>query len=165
MADDDHKHDRKLFDKMILVLGVLAFVAMAMIFLARGPSRNIAQEEPAAQAMLEERIKPVGSVAVAGEDAAEPGSETTAEATAPSGEQIYNSACIACHGAGIAGAPKFGDAAVWQPRLAQGTDTLYDHAINGFQGSGGLMPAKGGRPDLSDESVQAAVDFMVAGSQ
>ena len=58
-----------------------------------------------------------------------------------------------------------GDAEAWTARIAQGTDVLKDHAINGYQGSVGFMPAKGGRTDLSDEEVASAVDYMVSESQ
>lgn len=67
-----------------------------------------------------------------------------------------------CHGAGVAGAPKVGDKAAWEPRVAQGKDTLYKHAIEGFSGQAGMMPAKGGNPSLSDDQVKAAVDFLVS---
>ena len=70
-----------------------------------------------------------------------------------------------CHGMGLAGAPKVGDAAQWTARTAKGPDALYANAINGYQGSAGMMPAKGGRMDLSDDAVRAAVDYMVSGSQ
>ena len=57
-------------------------------------------------------------------------------------------------------------AAAWAPRIEQGNDTLYEHAINGYTGSAGLpMPAKGGNQNLSDDDVKAAVDYMVANSQ
>jgi cytochrome c5 len=82
-------------------------------------------------------------------------------AAAVTGKNVYNNACVACHGAGIAGAPKLGDKAVWAPRLAQGTAVLYEHAIKGFQGKAGFMPAKGGST-APDADVKAAVDFMIA---
>ena len=72
---------------------------------------------------------------------------------------------LAGHGQGIAGAPKFGDKALWAPRVAQGVDVLYQHALNGFQGKGGLMPPKGGNTSLSDAEVKAAVDYMVAAAK
>jgi cytochrome c5 len=81
------------------------------------------------------------------------------------GETVYNQACVACHGAGIAGAPKLGDQAAWATRIAQGADTLHAHALQGFQGKGGYMPPKGGRTDLSDQSVINAVDYIVAASR
>jgi cytochrome c5 len=81
------------------------------------------------------------------------------------GKKVYDTACTACHTAGIAGAPKSGDKAAWGPRIAQGANVLYDHAIKGFQGKAGLMPAKGGNTSLSDADVKAAVDYMVAGAK
>lgn len=69
-----------------------------------------------------------------------------------------------CHGAGIAGAPKFGDKAAWAPRLAEGAATLYQHAIAGFQGKAGVMPPKGGS-SAPDADVKAAVDYMAAAAK
>jgi cytochrome c5 len=82
-------------------------------------------------------------------------------ASADAGKKAYDSACIACHGAGIAGAPKFGDKAAWTARLGQGANVLHDHAIKGFQGKTGFMPPKGGST-LPDAEIKAAVDYMVA---
>jgi cytochrome c5 len=93
-----------------------------------------------------------------------PASTTVMGATA-AGQDTYNKACMMCHGAGVAGAPKIGDKADWQPRIAQGNNTLYDHAIKGYTGKKGMMPPKGGNTALSDADVKAAVDFMVAGSK
>lgn len=96
------------------------------------------------------------------EDAA----EAVTAATSDNGKKVYDEACFACHAMGIAGAPKMGDAEAWTARIAQGNDVLYDHAINGYVGpSGAMMPAKGGRADLSDDDIKAAVDYMVASSQ
>ena len=81
------------------------------------------------------------------------------------GDQVYQQVCTACHGAGVAGAPKTGDKAAWGPRLAQGEDTLHKHAIEGYQGKAGFMPPKGGRTDLTDQSVINAVEYMVAQSK
>lgn len=77
------------------------------------------------------------------------------------GQKTYQQACAACHATGAAGAPKL-EKGAWTDRVAKGKDTLYDHAINGFKGSAGYMPPKGGRSDLSDDAVKAAVDYMVA---
>ena len=68
--------------------------------------------------------------------------------------------CTACHGAGIAGAPKTGDAAAWAPRIKQGYDTLVKHAVEGFKGNAGVMPAKGGNADLDPLEVARAVVYM-----
>ncbi|HIM05931.1 MAG TPA: cytochrome c5 family protein [Gammaproteobacteria bacterium] len=81
------------------------------------------------------------------------------------GQKVYQSGCIACHGAGVAGAPMVGNAAAWADRIAAGNDSLYANAINGLVGSSGVMPAKGGNTTLSDAEVKAAVDHMVSQSQ
>ena len=89
---------------------------------------------------------------------------TTADVPHP-GQESYESACAVCHDGGAAGAPKFGDPDEgWATRIAQGIDVLYDHAVNGFEGADGMMPAKGGRRFLDDVSVKAAVDYMVENS-
>src|SRR5450830_809344 len=86
---------------------------------------------------------------------------TEAKSTVDAGKKLYDGVCVACHGQGIAGAPKFGDKAAWGPRIAQGKPTLYEHAIKGFQGKAGMMPAKGGSAAPDDE-VKAAVDYMAS---
>lgn len=78
-----------------------------------------------------------------------------------SGEAVFNGTCVMCHKSGVMGAPKFGDAADWGARLAQGKETLYKHALGGFQGKKGKMPPRGGKPGLSDGEVRAAVDYML----
>lgn len=78
-------------------------------------------------------------------------------AHAADGAKVYTSTCIACHGSGAMGAPKFGNKAAWAPRIKQGKATLYAHALHGYK----MMPAKGGNPSLSDADVKAAVDYMV----
>ncbi len=83
--------------------------------------------------------------------------DATATAGPADGKKTYDGLCAACHGMGIAGAPKVGDKAAWAPRLAQGAATLHKHAIEGIR----AMPAKGGNPALSDADVTAAVDHMV----
>lgn len=85
-------------------------------------------------------------------------------AASDTGKTLFNTTCVACHGTGIAGAPKVGDKSVWAPRLAQGNNVLYDHAIKGFQGKAGVMPAKGGS-SAPDADVKAAVDYMVAAAK
>lgn len=78
------------------------------------------------------------------------------------GADVFKKTCAMCHQTGVAGAPKLGDKADWGPRIAQGKDTLYKHAIEGFNGNKGAMPAKGGSPSLSDDDVKVAVDFIVS---
>ena len=77
------------------------------------------------------------------------------------GKKVYEGLCQACHGTGAAGAPKTGDKGAWGSRIGQGKDTLFKHAIGGFTGKSGVMPAKGGNPALSDEEVKAAVEHMI----
>ena len=91
--------------------------------------------------------------------------ETTATESPVDGQKVYQASCVACHGAGIAGAPVVGIVAAWASRIDAGADSLYSNAINGFQGSSGMMPGKGGNPALSDDEVKAAVDYMVSQSQ
>ena len=80
------------------------------------------------------------------------------------GQKVYTASCAACHGAGIAGAPKVGDKAAWVARVKQGSAVLYDHAIKGYQGKAGMMPPKGGS-SASDDEVKAAVDYMASASK
>lgn len=81
------------------------------------------------------------------------------------GEAVYKKVCSMCHAAAVAGSPKPGDKADWGPRIAQGNDVLYKHALEGFTGAKGMMPARGGSPALTDDEVKSAVDYMVAKSQ
>jgi cytochrome c5 len=85
-----------------------------------------------------------------------------APAEASAGEHTYKVTCAMCHATGTAGAPLLGNKDEWGPRIAQGKDVLYGHAINGFTGAKGAMPAKGANAGLSDDDVKAAVDYMVA---
>jgi len=114
-----------------------------------------------------ERIKPVAQVNIA--SAETPRAPVKNAAVAPprsrDGQQVYQAACVACHDAGIAGAPKLGDKSQWAKHIAKGLDTLYASAVNGVQGSAGVMPPKGGNPALSNAEVRAAVDYMVARSK
>ena len=166
--------DQKFFDLYSLVIGVLAAVALALFVLAMKMSDitdTYTRDADEYQAQLQSRIKPFGEVYMPGEEveAAAPLLETAAEpepvAAALTGPQVYNQACLACHGNGVGGAPIVGDIETWAARIAQGNDVLYDHAINGYQGQMGYMPPKGGRLDLSDDEVESAVDYMVAESQ
>ncbi|MGP1609507.1 MAG: c-type cytochrome, partial [Burkholderiales bacterium] len=92
---------------------------------------------------------------------AAPGAATPAAAAsggdAAKGKSVYDSTCVACHAAGVAGAPKAGDKAAWAPRLKTGKDTLYAAALKGM----GAMPPKGGNASLSDADVKAAVDYLI----
>ena len=167
--------DQKFFDMYSLVIGVLAAVALAILVLSMKMSdltQGVYTRDGAEfQEQLAERIRPVGQVYLPGEEDASssPTVDTPAEpepvATAMSGPQVYNSACLVCHGAGIGGAPILGNVEQWASRISQGTDVLVKHAIEGYSGAVGYMPPKGGRLDLSDAEVQAAVEYMADESQ
>ncbi len=115
--------------------------------------------------------EPAAAPTVAASTLAPGPAPAAAAATSPAtpaksdGKKVFDSACTACHGAGIAGAPKFGDKAAWAPRIAQGINTLDTHALQGFQGKAGVMPPKGGYTSLSDADVKAAVDYMVSAAK
>ncbi|TDP71235.1 c-type cytochrome [Roseateles toxinivorans] len=99
---------------------------------------------------------------------AAPAAAPTPVAAAPAepdnalGKSVFGKTCAMCHAAGVAGAPKPGDKADWGPRIAQGNDTLYKHALEGYTGAKGMMPPRGGGTTLKDEEVKAAVDYMTA---
>ena len=166
------KRDQKLFNTYSLLIGVLAAVALGILVvsikasdLMQGTDTRDAGED---QSAVADRIRPFGQIYLPGEEqqAAAPTVETAEEpapvVTAMSGPQVYNAACLACHGAGIGGAPILGDTAVWAPRIAQGINVLNEHAVNGYTGSVGYMPPKGGRIDLSDQEIRDAVQYMAA---
>lgn len=112
------------------------------------------QEEAAAPAVAEQ-VQPAPA----------PVPEVAAAPVNEAGEKIYKGTCSMCHASGTAGAPILGNKEDWAPRIAQGADTLYKHAIEGFTGAKGMMPAKGGMASMSDDDAKAAVDYMVAKSQ
>lgn len=180
----DPTPDHKFIDYFSVVLGGLVVFSFAIIIIAvqiGGSSNELNQQaDESYRKVLEERIRPVGDVIIAGQEktlygrdavesvavaAGQKTEEPVTMASFTSGEEVYNSACTACHGLGIAGAPKMGEAAQWAPRISTGMETLYQHAIQGYTGSAGVMPAKGGRSDLTDEQVMWSVDYMVENSR
>ncbi len=100
--------------------------------------------------------------AAAAPAAAAPAAPAPAAAANAGGESVYKKTCALCHSAGVAGAPIPKDKADWEPRIAQGMDVLYTHALEGYTGAKGVMPARGGAASLSDDEVKSAVDHMVA---
>jgi len=150
----------RLFIIMIIAMTILTVIIMILASLASSEVNAKLDEVSAIEnsPSLSQRISPIG------EFSAETVAVVVEEPVILSGEEAYAS-CTACHESGIAGAPRVGQIDAWSARIAQGMDILYDHAINGYTGKDGLMPAKGGNMALLDESVKAAVDFMVEKSQ
>jgi len=175
---------------LIGVLGALVVLSVVLMFFSNATGDDEPTEEE--KQAIAERIAPVGQVEVA--PATEPVAASAASEQVPSaqlvesgqaptlaenaaasgeasasrddkGKAIYDGSCFACHTSGLAGAPKLGDKAAWEPRVAQGMETLVARAIQGFHGQGGIMPPKGGRADLADADVKAAVMYMVEQSR
>lgn len=139
----------------------LALLLAACAALVACGDKNAAPAPEAASAPTESTPAPAATPTTSeAPAAAAPAEAAVAENAA--GKKVYGATCSMCHAAGVAGAPKPGDKADWAPRIAQGMDTLYKHAIEGFTGAKGMMPAKGGNTALSDDDVKAAVDHMVA---
>lgn len=164
----------KSFAGLIAALVALTIVLFIVAQIIGGKPAKTVEATADAKAVAE-RIKPVGelTVGVAAEKVAS-SSNAVMDAIIPSanaagaedkGKKIYDATCMACHAAGVAGAPKLGDKANWAPRIAQGMDTLHTHAIKGFQGKAGMMPPKGGNMAAKDDDIKAAVDYMVSQSK
>ena len=172
------KQDTHFINIFSLVIGILVAIAIAIFALARTVASRTQDIDVRAEAQylksVDGRIQPFAQEAVAGQDntslaikadtsaAAAPGGSA---AIPKDGAEVFQQTCSVCHGQGIAGAPKAGDRAAWAPRIAKGKPVLYQHALQGFQGTSGVMPAKGGRADLPDDLIKAAVDHMVGMAQ
>jgi cytochrome c5 len=152
------------FVTSVVVLVLVGALVALVLNLMSGLVGGAAATADMSAAAVEARIAPVGKlntgapIAVA----AAPAPAAAAPAAARSGDAVYNASCVACHGTGAAGAPKLGDKAAWGDRIAQGMDTLVQHAIAGFQGKTGVMPPRGTCGTCSDDELKAAVEFMVS---
>lgn len=170
---EDHQSLIKTPQQLIVII-ILAFAipVVGIIMIASYATGGLKVDEKngdASPASIAQRLKPVGTLVV-GEAPAPAAAASPATASpavksasgqpvktgASAGKQLYESICVACHGAGIAGAPKAGDKAAWQPRIAKGKDSLYTSALKGKN----AMPPKGGST-APDADVKAAVDYMV----
>lgn len=172
------KQDTHFVNVFSMVIGLLVAIAIVLFALARYVASRTQDVQVVSDAdyarNVATRLHPPSQEAVAGKDnsaiaikaegAAAAGSAQTA-ALPKSGTELFEQTCSVCHGQGIAGAPKAGDKAAWAPRLAEGKATLYQHALQGYQGKTGVMPAKGGRTDAPDDLVKQAVDYMVGLAQ
>ncbi len=171
------KQDSHFINMFSLVIGILVTFAIVLFVVARSIGGSAQGQEmmnePEYYKSVAVRIAPVEQEAVAGQNnaalAIKPPAGATAQAGGSSGlaipasgKDLFEQTCSACHGAGIAGAPKAGDKAAWSSHIAKGLPTLYDHALHGFTGTTGTMPAKGGRTDVPDAMVEQAVNYMVS---
>ena len=129
----------------IRILPVLLVALLAACGKSEAPKTEAPPPAPAAAAPAPQAAAPAADTADGGK-----------------GADIFKKTCAMCHQTGVAGAPKLGDKADWGPRIAQGKDTLYKHAIEGFNGNKGAMPAKGGNPAFADDEIKTIVDFMVS---
>lgn len=164
-------HDLVFLKHFSQVIAVLVAITLGLILLGIYINRlKPAEPNPIAEAATEARIRPVGAVYAGATGAAAQAAAAAVAAEAAKGQVayegtldgsvIYGNLCTGCHTAGVAGAPKL-EKSAWTARIAQGKDTLHTHAIEGFTGPGGMMPAKGGNPALTDEQVMATVDWML----
>jgi cytochrome c5 len=155
------KEDDVFIREFGVVLGALFLFFLLALIVARGIGAAAHQQSQLAPGEVAKRIQPVGEVRVGepGQVAEAPAAQPAVEvaAAAMTGDAVYQSACIACHASGAAGAPKMGDAAAWGPRVTQGLATLIDHAINGK----GVMPPRGGNPALTDADIENAIKYML----
>ena len=166
-------YDLDFLKKFSLVLGFLMVVTLGLILFASHLNGLIpAEVTPQAVQRTQARIAPVGAVYAGATGAAAQAAATASAAAAAAsqvayggtldGSEIFGNLCTGCHTSGAGGAPTL-DPAHWTARIAQGKDVLYRHAIEGYTGpDGGVMPAKGGNPALTDEQVQATVDWMLS---
>jgi cytochrome c5 len=167
------KQDTHFVNTFSMVIGLLVLVAIGIIVLARVVSAHTQETDVIEQrdfaTSVASRIEPLSQEAMVGQDntalAIKPDSPAGTGVVLPipkDGTQVYDQVCSACHGLGIAGAPKAGDVAAWGPRIAKGKTVLYDHALHGFSGQAGTMPAKGNRLDIPDALIEEGVDHMIS---
>ena len=147
------------------ILGVLVAMTIVLFILAQNlVEPDLKLDDPKVAAAIQERIRPIGRLNTgdaeappAAAPAAAGAALKTASAAVASGAEVYAMVCQVCHTTGVLNSPKIGDAPAWEARLAKGREALYASSINGLN----QMPPKGGRPDLSDEAVRLAVDYML----
>lgn len=146
--------------KQLIVTVILAFaVPLVIILLAvqyiTGGIKSDPSHPEMSETAITARLTDKANATPTNQEAPQP---TEPVVTVGPGEGLYNSVCQACHVAGVAGAPKTGDAAAWAPRINNGKDYLYNSVINGKN----MMPARGGATNASDDDIKAAVDFMLS---
>lgn len=161
----EEQTDNTFIKNVSIVLAILAVFTIAIIFVARDIGfKDEEGNNPSRNTTTEERISPVAGVHTGEAGAAaiaEAASASTSEPVAAfdgslDGEMIYTNVCSVCHATAVAGAPKPGSPEM-ALRAEKGQDALLQTAINGLN----AMPARGGRADLTDEQIQAVVEFML----
>lgn len=167
-------YDLDFLKRFSMVIVFLMAVTLALIlfaiYLHHGQPHT---PSPIEAKRVEARIAPVGEVFAgksgeAAKAAADEAAKAALTANVPyggrtDGLEIFNGLCASCHKGGVGGAPML-TAAGMGARAAKGKDLLYQHAVQGFQGDAGVMPAKGGNPALTDDQIKAAVDYMLDNS-
>ena len=165
-------YDFEFLKKFSMVIGFLMVVTVGLIVGSLILHGKLPRDSnPAVAQQRVQRIAPVGAVYAGATGAASQAAAASASAAAAAsqvayggtldGATIYQNLCTGCHTSGAGGAPKL-EAAAWTARIAQGAEVMHRHAIEGYNGAAGVMPAKGGNPALTDEQVIASVDWMVA---
>ncbi len=140
---------------MYLIKRITLLVGLAFsLFTTAAVAQDLSEQA------IAERIAPISDVYLDGEIASASQDDSSEPAGPRSGEKVYNTYCVACHGTGAAGAPIKGNADAWAPRIAQGKELLLQHAIDGLNGT---MPARGTCGDCSDDEMAATVDFLIEG--
>ncbi|MGS1078186.1 c-type cytochrome [Pseudoxanthomonas beigongshangi] len=149
--------------------GLLALAAVVLVLAAcsgQAPeSADAADAAESAPVVASETEAAPAEAPAADATVAAADSAPAADAAGHPGEETYKKTCAMCHSTTALGAPMVGDKADWSARAAQGADTLHNHALEGFNGAKGVMPARGGNPSLDDDAVKAAVDYMVSKSK
>ena len=156
--------DKQFTNAFATVLAILVGITVLILIIARTLAGLPAEPDQAMQQAIAERIKPIGevnigtvpAVAVAQSAAQTETPQADAQQAAADPAETYNTVCAVCHATGVAAAPIYGDKATWASRLGD-VEALYTNSLKGK----GAMPPKGGRPDLSDEAIKAAVDYML----
>jgi cytochrome c5 len=168
-----HKQDIKFMNQFSLIIGILVAIAVLIFAFARsvaGHTQDVdVYNDTAYQASVQERTAPLARVAIAGQNnaalkiEAPAGAGPSAALPVPAnGKDLFEQVCKTCHGPPLVGAPKAGDKTAWATAIAEGKPTLYQHALNGFTGTTGTMPPKGGRTDLPDPLIKQGVDYMLS---
>jgi len=152
----DTQKSSKFFVGSVVTVLILLLVVKVILSTMQDTAKNVVAPASMSDEDVVERIKPVAQVYVGEAPVVE--AAPAVETSAGGGEQVITQVCALCHSTGMMSSPKLGSADDWAPRIEKGIDVLYSNAINGFN----MMPARGGRPSLSDDEVKAAVDHMIA---